>query len=308
MAPEPLQARPQVFAPLACLAAGTLFFFIAPDFCNRYAEWFFLLSIPVFGIPHGSADLLLAEKHYQLQRWSWPWLRYFSGYTALALAFIVLALLFPVITGMFFILLTSWHWGHGDECMLSPIRPTQRVLACCKGLVVMSAAIYSAPEVASHMLRLTNLTEVTHHITSYSLLVLFSSGMSYLILLKLSHDIQRCWFKTLELILIIALFSTAPVFYALAIYFMMVHSGRHLLLLSYYLDRTLSGMALLNKLLVLHVQILPVTILACAIMALTFQFSHHFALVDDMTQVYFSCLLGLTVPHVLLWESWRSKS
>jgi len=308
MAPERTLFLAHTVIPLSCLVAGLLLFHITPDFCGRYSEWFFLLSIPLFGIPHGSADLLLAEKHHHLRRWSRSWLIYFTGYALLVAACIGFALAFPVITGALFILLTAWHWGHGDECSQKNPNLLQRVRACCKGLVVMSGSIYAAPEITLHMLRLNSEPTTALRLAEFNQIILIIAALVYLGLLRWQRELLQSSLKAIELALVILLFTSAPVFYALALYFMVVHSWRHLVSLSDYLSPIARLSDLTRKVWDLHLQLIPVTLLACLIITATFLITKHLTLAGTLNQIYFSCLLGLTIPHVILWESWQNRA
>lgn len=76
---------------------------------GRWALALLLLSAVVLGMPHGAADLLVA------QRLGWRWHRFIAWYLLLAALPLLLMLVWPAAGLVVFLALTIWHWGRIEE-------------------------------------------------------------------------------------------------------------------------------------------------------------------------------------------------
>ncbi|MGJ3242159.1 MAG: Brp/Blh family beta-carotene 15,15'-dioxygenase [Opitutales bacterium] len=87
------------------------------------ARWFpLLVSLVLFGIPHGSLDLAVGQKlagGKRSDRGPGFTALLFVGYVALAGLYLLVWFGAPALALGFFLLLTAWHWGSGDASWMA---------------------------------------------------------------------------------------------------------------------------------------------------------------------------------------------
>ncbi len=95
------------------LGAGLFTEILFPGFSERFRSLPFLLSIVLFGLPHGAADLMLLQTHSKaagLAALLWR----FGTYLGLMFCVVACLLAFPKAVLALFLLLSAWHFGTSD--------------------------------------------------------------------------------------------------------------------------------------------------------------------------------------------------
>ncbi len=111
-----------------------------------------LVSIIVIGLPHGALDHLTAARIWNLEHSSSK-LIFYSAYIGLALLYLGLWFIAPILAFTLFILLTIFHWGQGDwefERRANPPSPDRPILTTItRGGITMILPFVFWPDVFS---------------------------------------------------------------------------------------------------------------------------------------------------------------
>jgi len=95
------------------LGSGVLLEILFPGMSDRYRTVPFLLSIVLFGLPHGAADLMLLQTHLGLSSGT-RLLKRFASYLGLMGGAMGCLLLVPEVVLVLFLVLSAWHFGASD--------------------------------------------------------------------------------------------------------------------------------------------------------------------------------------------------
>ena len=195
-----------------------------------------MVMLPLLGIPHGALDDKLGKDVFS-RRYPRSWrLLLFTVYLGMMGVVIAIWNAFPTASLAAFLVLTGYHFGLGDSLRSAHTPAAVRVTEMVSrgGMVLGLRAVFHRPEVTTifqylvpkpgAILLLDILTALVPLFMFCLLFCLFSSMMAYA-RCRSSLDLMRA----AELATIALLFMTMPALLAFCIYFIGLHSIRHLL-------------------------------------------------------------------------------
>jgi beta-carotene 15,15'-dioxygenase len=98
----------------------------------------FLFGILLLGIPHGAADLLVANRNETLQKQYFSTVYFLLNYVGRLLLFALILWFFPVMGNILFIFLAAYHFGETDLHRFRTDTYTGKFLVITYGLVILS--------------------------------------------------------------------------------------------------------------------------------------------------------------------------
>lgn len=271
-----------------------------------------LLSAILFGLPHGACDFWLLKRRALEGSPDAPNLRLISTlslYTAAAAAIVGFWAVLPEASMVCFLLLTAAHFGSGDE-VWEP-GGTGTVPSFLRGLVVVASPLAFHPDGSERVLRaLVGNPEHSAAVVSVLAVSPFVlAGAAFLLLVRdiagLRRGIPFPLVKWAELSLLLVLFGLTGPLFAVAAYFVAVHSWRHMLRLETYGDDTVRGIGARFRIggviQGFYRKALPVTALTLAALAFVFVvFRNDASPLLQWSSAYLILLSALTVPHAFL--------
>ena len=151
--PAPVRIRPGVlyFAPWAAVLATLAISLLLPrEVAESLGLYALALSVPLFGLPHGSADWwvmrLAADGRWNLRTQA----RCAAVYVLASLATLAFWRVLPATALVGFLALTAWHFGSAEASVLLPERRTFRdpvwwMFAVGRGLLVVFLSLAFRP-------------------------------------------------------------------------------------------------------------------------------------------------------------------
>ena len=270
-------------------------FSISPIIC--------LLLILTIGISHGSLDHVKGKKLFDILKINNIYFFYFS-YIFVGLSTILLWLIFPATTLVFFLLVASYHFGKEDTDFLTNKNSLlNQVFYFLKGLLIVIAPLNFHFEETIGIFK-----------------ILFVESEKFYIYLDLIES-----FKVIQILFLLSVFSSFYLFtknfkfpnfaiffdffsililnyylsplLAFTFYFCFLHSIRH----SFTLIIEMDDKKFKNGLILLLKKALPLTILTIIIYLIAlFGLNNFFELNNAILKVIFIGLASLTFPHILL--------
>jgi Brp/Blh family beta-carotene 15,15'-monooxygenase len=288
--------------------SGTILFATSTDEATEtVGAWVLLASVLLIGLPHGACDFQLLKKDDSEPRSLKNFSKVLTLYTLLAAVIAVLWFVLPEISLTAFLILTAWHFGSGDE-VWSSSGSVARVPAWVRGLMIVSAPLAfhrdDSAAVLNALVRSSD-SPFVDLILDIAIYVFMASAL--VLVIYESHRAFR--FKSLEPARIIEPVLIGTFFYlvspllAVAIYFVAVHSWRHVFRLELY-DRPGSEVGekgVIGSFVAFYRKALPITALSLIGLVLIFiAFRSDLSYLSQWTSSYLILLSALTVPHAIL--------
>jgi Brp/Blh family beta-carotene 15,15'-monooxygenase len=248
-----------------------------------------LAMVVIVGLPHGAFDGAIA-RHLGYGR-DWRGLAMFMAlYLGLVVAVIAFWLWQPSMALAFFLVISAMHFGYGDATALNGFSRMVQI-AAHGSVVVFGISLFHLEQVTPIFAVLTD-GDFAIALMMTQLFPLFILPVTTLYFgLAIRHATLRP--RLIELALLCLLFSIAPPLVGFAVYFCVIHTGRHMRHIwqrvrTHATPRHLMGQAALFTL----------GSWAGAIMILVWLDSGNFS--HDLLRVIFIGLAALTVPHMIL--------
>ena len=262
-----------------------------------------LLLILSIGISHGALDHTKGKKllsFYNIKGMS----KFYFCYLALSMIIIILWIIFPLISLLFFLVVASYHFGKEDsEFLVSKKTRLAIIHYFFKGtLIVVAPLIFHFTDTVNifKLLLIKNesfylfLGQVEDSKILYIIFLLSLLSNIFFIL----NDV-----KLINILLLLDFFSIIILNYyltplpAFTIYFCFLHSFRHSISLIMELNRN----SLLGGFFSFLKKALPLTVLTAIFYLVSLYFlSNYYQLNDATLKVIFIGLASLTFPHILL--------
>ncbi|MBM4454774.1 MAG: hypothetical protein FJ411_00070 [Verrucomicrobia bacterium] len=271
--------------------------FLFPAQAFGLAPLFFLSSAVILGIPHGACDPWVPgwvqQKPSRIPFLFW----FFVIYLACSFLYLLVWQAAPFPATVFFLLLTSWHWGTADASLL--FSPGLRWLSfgLGRGLWVMLAPF------AFHTLEAWRVVLLMAPAAGPAPSPIFFQCLLVvpLLLTLASRPGKTEWGETILLLLLLGL---TPPLVGVGTYFVAFHAWRHLLRLAEireHLQSSLPIKAWLNSLGRLLLFAAPLTIATLLFLPLLPRFlGLHPANMEGWVGSYLILLAVLTLPHAIL--------
>lgn len=290
------------------MLSGTILFATSTgEATETIGAWVLLASVLLIGLPHGACDFQLLRKNHHETRSLKDFTKVLTLYTFLAAVIALLWFVLPEISLIAFLILTAWHFGSGDEVWSSRGR-VALLPAWARGLMIVSAPLAfhrdDSATVLNALVRSLG-SPFVDAVLDVSIYV-FAASASVLVINEL-HRLLRS--KTvepariIEPILIGAFFYLVSPLLAVAVYFVAVHSWRHVFRLELY-DRPGSEVGekgIVGSFVAFYRKALPITALSLIGLVLIFiAFRSDLSYLSQWTSSYLILLSALTVPHAIL--------
>lgn len=251
--------------------------------------WPFLAAAIIFlGVPHGALDTVFAQRLHAVQR-PRDWLVFSLFYVTLAVAFVLIWYLFPLVFLTSFLLISLFHFS-GDPAEGTPL--ISRVL--------YGGAIFTLPALL-HREELTRYFSMLLTAPDAQQMAQFLHGLSYAwlgaLLLASALAAFSDRLRALEFFSLTVLAVFAPPLLAFTVYFCAMHSSRHIL-------RTLQFAAGERAARVLLSAVLPMIGFLVFFAAALYYFGDS-PIEQRSIQLVFVSLAALTLPHMALVERVR---
>ena len=258
---------------------------------------FLILSI---GISHGAMDNYKARKLLSIYKIKNKAI-FFSTYIFISALVIFIWNLYSSFTLVAFLVVASYHFGLEDTSFLHKGNSIiDQIFYLIKGSLIIFAPLFfyfdeTLKIFETLMVSESFLTflELEHWIINVCLF--FSiSGYFYFIYKNQFKDFEILLLDMFSIVVLNYVFSPLIAF---TIYFCFLHSVRHIVSISYDLDKNdfLNGVKLFVK------KALPLTIVTAILYLLaTIFLSKSYGLNEVIIKVIFICLASLTFPHILL--------
>ena len=270
-------------------------FIISPIIC--------LLLILTIGISHGSLDHIKGKKLFNILKINNIYLFYFSD-IFISISTIVIWIIFPAITLIFFLLIASYHFGKEDTNFLINYNLSfNQIFYFLKGILIVIAPLNFHFEETVNIFKLLfvenekfymylSFVESFKIIPVFFLLSIFSSFYLFIKNFKFANfSIFLDFFSIL-----ILNYYLSPLL-AFTFYFCFLHSIRHSISLIFEIDNK----SIKDGLILFLKKMLPLTILTIIISLIgLFYLNNSFEFNDAVLKVIFIGLASLTFPHILL--------
>ena len=249
-----------------------------------------LLLVSVIGLPHGAFDSAIATHLGYIGR-PLTLMRFLLLYTFLTASIVALWLLFPIVSLIVFLLISTIHFGLGDARAERGWFKWVQVIT--HGLTVV---------VGISQLHKSEVDKIFGYIIGHDAAMVWVAIDMMSIILVVSFVIyawQSFWdtrwrYGFFELILLLLLFAILPPLVSFALYFCCVHSLRHFLTLW----RSLSSMYQFND---VYFHAISYTIASWIIGGIAFWWCAELMSGEiALLRVVFIGLAALTVPHMIL--------
>lgn len=101
----------------------------------------FLIGIIIIGVPHGSADLLVASRNAEAKKKPFSTLRFLSVYIGRLLLFAAILWLFPLIGILLFVIFAAYHFGETDLHQFKTNTIPGKLFVISYGLLIISIIV-----------------------------------------------------------------------------------------------------------------------------------------------------------------------
>ncbi len=193
----------------------------------------FLTGIIFLGIPHGAADLLVANKTAESGKQKFNAIRFFAFYISRLIIFGALIYFLPAAGILLFLLFAAYHFGETDLHFFNTNSVIGKMLVSSYGLVILSVILLNNMDELQQLTQLSGFTidrfpllnwVAQHHylVLSVSLLFFFSNIFLYFILTKDTGTITE-YFLVQFAVLVFLLFNL-PLLTGFTFYFILWHS------------------------------------------------------------------------------------
>ena len=262
-----------------------------------------LILILIIGVSHGSLDHIKGQRLFKILNIKQFYFFYFT-YILIAISVIIIWILKPSISLLFFLIIASYHFGKEDTQFLIN---KHSILNIClyffKGLLIVLAPLFF------HFNETVNIFKflLVENEAFYSMLAFIETNQIIIIGIILSTLSSIFLFlKEFEMkkfIIFLDYFSILILNYylsplvAFTIYFCFLHSFRHSISLIFEIDNFNFN----NGLMIFIKKAIPLTILTAILCLISIIFlKNSYELDSSILKVIFIGLASLTFPHILL--------
>ena len=262
----------------------------------------FLLIVTI-GVSHGSLDHIKGRKLLNILKIDNIYF-FYSSYIFFGLTIIILWLLFPATTLIFFLIVASYHFGKEDtNFLINNYLPYSLIFYFFKGLLIIIAPLNFHFEETLQIFKILFVQSekfyiylgLIENLNIIPIIFLLSVFSSFYLFIKNFKFINFSIFLDFFSILILNYYL--PPLLAFTFYFCFLHSIRH----SFSLIHEIDNKNFKNGLILFLKKALPLTILTIIIyIAALFYINDYFEFDEAILKIIFIGLASLTFPHILL--------
>ncbi|MFM8759011.1 MAG: Brp/Blh family beta-carotene 15,15'-dioxygenase [Methylophilaceae bacterium] len=255
-----------------------------------------ILLVIIFGVPHGSLDVLFANQHYQLNDIK-KWLTFIGLYSLTAFIIILIWKLVPSLLFIAFLILSALHFADDISSMSDRYQAVPRWENLIKKLygfsLIAAPSWLFAPQLSSLYAMIVDESSAANIVAILQWLCV----PLILVTISLSVICKMQYRSLLEIITAFLLIILLHPILAFTIYFCLMHSARHLIRSQFFLKHYSQR----DYLLALTLPTLAVIVFGL----MAWHFLPHQSLQSDIVKIVFVGLAALTVPHAWLLNSAR---
>ncbi len=263
----------------------------------------FLIGILLLGVPHGSADLLVASHNADASKRNFSKTRFLTIYLSRLFLFAAMFWFFPVIANILFILFAAYHFGETDLNQFKTDTLLGKLFVISYGLVILSVILMHRFEEVKPILQLfeagkknetlINWIEVNRYfILSVSGIFFFTATFIYFLKHGTAYASEKGQFLIRFCIILIILFNL-PMLLSFTFYFVVWHSILSLNNIVLYLRNNKK-----HSFNIIAKQILLYSVLAIAGIGIFGLSGFIFSSSNAMSAYIFLGLAVLTAPHM----------
>jgi Brp/Blh family beta-carotene 15,15'-monooxygenase len=255
-----------------------------------------LLFVVLIGLPHGAFDGAIAN-HLGAGRSFAATAKFIASYCAAAALVIAIWIIFPAITLALFLIISMIHFGRGDASAKSgPVFMTQVLLH--GGLPIFGIIYFQQSSVIPLFDALTNGASDLPILISKIIVPVLGLMAGLYGLMAFRDASLRARFA--EFILLAVVITFLPPLVSFALYFCIIHTGRHMRRIWHVLASTISPKGLYR-------QAAGFTLASWLVGGAAFLWLENGDLDAALLQVVFIGLAALTVPHMILVDGFFAK-
>ena len=248
-----------------------------------------LLFVVLIGLPHGAFDGAIAN-NLGAGRSSFAAAKFMASYCAATGLVIAIWITFPAVTLTLFLIISMIHFGRGDaSAKLGPVFVMQILLH--GGLPIFGIIYFQQSSVIPIFDALTNGASGLAILMSKIMVPAMGIMAGIYGLIAFRDALIRARFA--EFILLAVVFSILPPLVSFALYFCIIHTGRHMRRIWHVLASTTSPKELYR-------QAAGFTVASWLVGGAVFLWLENGNLDAALLQVVFIGLAALTVPHMIL--------
>ena len=262
-----------------------------------------LLLILSIGVSHGSLDNVKGKKLFKILGIDNFFIFYIS-YISIAIVVIILWIILPSISLVFFLIVASYHFGKEDtQFLIIKKSYLDELLFFIKGTLIILAPIYFHFEETINIFKLLlvdneNFYNFLNYIETNKILLLsvILSTLAHIILFSKNFEIKKFSIFLDYFSILILNYFFSPLL-AFTIYFCFLHSIRHSISLILELDSydlSLGFKKFMKKALPLTILTAILCLIALYFINITYNFD------SSILKIIFIGLASLTFPHILL--------
>ena len=248
-----------------------------------------LAFVALIGLPHGAFDGAIA-RHLGYSRTLGGLIKFITVYLGLAAAVVAFWVWQPGLALALFLLISAVHFGYGDATAAGGMVQAVQI-AAHGGVAVFGISLFHLQQVTPLYAALTN-GDVLLAVMMTEFFPLFIMPVAVVYLISAIRD-AGLRPRLVELALLCLLLSVVPPLVGFAMYFCVIHTGRHM---RHIWDRVNSHTAP-QRILLQAVWFTLASWSGGAIMLLWLDSGN---ISQDLLQVIFIGLAALTVPHMIL--------
>ena len=255
-----------------------------------------LLFVVLIGLPHGAFDGAIAN-HLGAGRSFAAAAKFIASYCTAAGLVIAIWIMFPAVTLALFLIISMIHFGRGDASAKSgPVFMTQVLLH--GGLPIFGIIYFQQSSVIPLFDALTNGASDLAVLISKIMVPLLGLMAGLYGLMAFRDASLRARFA--EFILLAVVIAILPPLVSFALYFCIIHTGRHMRRIWHVLASTISPEGLYR-------QAAGFTLASWLVGGAAFLWLENGDLDAALLQVVFIGLAALTVPHMILVDGFFVK-
>jgi beta-carotene 15,15'-dioxygenase len=255
-----------------------------------------LLFVVLIGLPHGAFDGAIAN-HLGAGRSLAAASKFITSYCAAAGLVITVWIMFPAVTLTLFLIISMIHFGRGDaSARLRPVFMMQVLLH--GGLPIFGIIYFQQSSVVSLFDALTNGDSNLPILTSNIMVPVMGLMTGVYSLMAFRDSSLRARFA--EFVLLAVVFAFLPPLVSFALYFCIIHTGRHMRRIWHVLASSSSPKGL-------YKQAAGFTLASWLVGGVTLLWLETGNLDAALLQVVFIGLAALTVPHMILVDGFFAK-
>jgi Brp/Blh family beta-carotene 15,15'-monooxygenase len=258
-------------------------------FMLDHASLVALAFVVVIGLPHGAFDGAIA-RHLGYSRTLGGLIKFITVYLGLAGAVVAFWVWQPGLALALFLLISAVHFGYGDATATNGIARAVQI-AAHGGVAVFGISLFHLQQVTPIYAALTN-GDIMLAVMMTEMFPIFIMPVAALYLIAAIRD-AGLRPRLVELALLCLLLSVVPPLVGFAIYFCVIHTGRHMRQIWDRVSSHVTPRHILS-------QAMLFTLASWGGGAMMLWWLDSGNISQDLLQVIFIGLAALTVPHMIL--------